>query len=201
MRFLKKTMEEKIIDAYLARVSHGSTSVAPGGERAIALWCCEPPWRVPQWGHANCIISQAGNWRSRRSLFTVSTIKLGVLLPRSMEFVCRLLSVLLCSDDLSISGSWIQIFVHEQVGENPLFTCSWTVHEHVQIFLTVFFFCEHVHEQDALFMNCSWTCSNFRTKFEQNLNKLNLNKFMNMFMNKTWTSWIWTSSWTCSWTN
>ena len=28
---------------YLARVSHRSTSVAPGGERAIALRCCEPP--------------------------------------------------------------------------------------------------------------------------------------------------------------
>ena len=28
---------------YLTRVSHRSTSVAPGGERAIALRCCEPP--------------------------------------------------------------------------------------------------------------------------------------------------------------
>jgi hypothetical protein len=52
-----------------------------------------------------------------------------------------------------------------------------------KFFSWFFFFGEHVHEQDTLFMNCSWTCSNFRTKFEQNLNKLNLNKLMNMFMN------------------
>ncbi len=47
-----------------------------------------------------------------------------------------------------------------------------------------FLFFEHVHEQEEVFMNSSWTCSNFNTEFEQNLNKLNLNKFMNMFIYK-----------------
>ncbi len=49
---------------------------------------------------------------------------------------------------------------------------SWTCSN----FSRSFFFCEHVHEQEAVFMNCSWTCSNFKKTKQKAV-------FMNMFMN------------------
>ena len=99
------------------------------------------------------------------------------------------------------SGSWIQIFVHEQVGENPLFTVHERFMNKFKFFSQFFFFVKTcswtrrtVHE---LFMNMFKFQDEIWTKLEQvqfeqvhehvheqNLNKLNLNKFMNMFMDK-----------------
>ena len=56
--------------------------------------------------------------------------------------------------------------------------CSWTVHEHVQISG------QNLNKTwTSWIWTSSWTCS-WTTNHEQNLNKLNLNKFMNMFMDK-----------------
>jgi hypothetical protein len=62
-----------------------------------------------------------------------------------------------------------------------------------------------------VFMNGSWTCSNFSHGFfflvNMFMNKTHCSwtvhehvQISGQNLNKTWTSWIWTSSWTCSWT-
>ena len=83
-------------------------------------------------------------------------VPLGTGLLKSKKKICGCRRKKMCSARLLRRAS-----VHELFMDYP--TCSWTVHEHVQILVAnIWIFpdswtsFEHVHEQ---FMNCSWTCS------------------------------------------
>ncbi len=85
------------------------------------------------------------------------------------------------------TGGSIQIFVPEQVGQNPLFTCSWTVHEQVQKDPSFFLLDYHswtrgtVHELSMnmfKFQDGIWTeleQVEFEQVHEQVMNNFNLN--------------------------